>query len=68
MMPNRDDASIDRLATLFNLPAFWAGAIKAREDVRQHDDGISRLRAMHEVAANGHDVTATREFARWLAY
>lgn len=59
-----------RLASLFNNPSFWQGAIAARsvEDAQHHDEGIARLRALREMAASGQDVTSSIEFSRWLAY
>ncbi len=69
--PNPTDSeALRRLAGTFNNPSFWSGAIAARsiEDHQHHDEGIARLRLLREMAAAGQDVTASVEFARWLAY
>ncbi len=59
-----------RLQKLYASPAFWAGAIKTREtgNGQHHDEAVTRLHLLLDMAEAKGDVMGSPEFDRWLGY
>lgn len=60
----------ERLKPLYGSAAFWKGALLAREagNGQHHDEAVTRLHILLDLAEAKQDVTASPEFERWLGY